>query len=92
VNIAQDLSPGTASGLNDLVPEARLSPALQTQLAGLSCWLSHSFFPTVRTLQRVAPEMRVVFSCAWAYVASISTRSKSGRGSCRCEFSIRRRQ
>ena len=25
VNIAEDFSPGTASGLNDLVPEARLS-------------------------------------------------------------------
>jgi hypothetical protein len=30
VNLAQDLSPGTAFRVNGLVPEARLSPAQET--------------------------------------------------------------
>ena len=38
MNIAQDFSPGTASGLNDLVPEARLSRCFTDQFACLSCW------------------------------------------------------
>jgi hypothetical protein len=32
VNLAQDLSPGRALWLSDLVPEARLSPSLQIGL------------------------------------------------------------
>jgi hypothetical protein len=38
VNLAQDLSPGTASVLNDLVPEARLSRCFTDEFA-LSLWL-----------------------------------------------------
>jgi hypothetical protein len=36
VNIAQDLSPGTAFRVNELVPEARLRPCLADQSACLS--------------------------------------------------------
>jgi hypothetical protein len=42
VNLAQDFSPGTASGLSDLVPEARLSPCSNSQFARLSC--SHRLY------------------------------------------------
>ena len=53
MNIAQDFSPATASGLNGLVPEARLSRCFTDQFACLSGWFSHSLAEgSVQPLQR----------------------------------------
>ena len=40
MKIAQDFSPGTASGLN-LVPGGTAESVLNRQFARLSCWFSH---------------------------------------------------
>jgi hypothetical protein len=51
VNVAQDFSPGTANGLNDLVPEARLSPRSTDQFRRISSDFHTVFWRLTRTVE-----------------------------------------